>query len=339
MNGDSAGRRGANASEQALFDYFDDLLGAGEPVRTEPAHAPDTRLETARPRPQAPAARPFAEPARTLNLRMPLPPLAPTPVIEETREPEPPAVVAVPPVPSAPVSAATAKPELVNAVAIAAQPETEAAASVAAPMREATAFVAAETAKPELAAPVLETAVVAAQPEAEPIGRESAPPSWGENGQPQWAQQPFECLLFRVGGLALAVPLVELGSIYQLADRELSPIFGQAPWFMGLLPVKEHNVRVVDSARVVMPERWDESMRDQYRYVLTLNGSDWGLAVDSLINSIRLDPQQVRWRSVRSQRPWLAGTVVAQMCALLDCAQLVWLFNNQDRRRRGNIHG
>ena len=28
-----------------------------------------------------------------------------------------------------------------------------------------------------------------------------------------------------------------------------------------------------------------------------------------------LRPEQVRWRSARSKRPWLAGTVVKHMCA------------------------
>jgi purine-binding chemotaxis protein CheW len=103
---------------------------------------------------------------------------------------------------------------------------------------------------------------------------------------------------------------------------------------MGLLPVKECNMRIVDTARVVMPERYDEAMRSGYRYVITLNGSDWGLAVDQVANAVRLDPEQVRWRGQRSQRPWLAGTVVAHMCALLDAAQLAWMFHNQDRKRR-----
>ena len=32
----------------------------------------------------------------------------------------------------------------------------------------------------------------------------------------------------------------------------------------------------------------------------------------------KVDRERVRWRSDRSQRPWLAGTLVEQMCALID---------------------
>jgi purine-binding chemotaxis protein CheW len=107
---------------------------------------------------------------------------------------------------------------------------------------------------------------------------------------------------------------------------------------MGLLPVKDYNVRAIDTALVVMPERYEQPMRENYRYVISLYGADWGLAVDEVMNSVRLDPDQVRWRGQRSKRPWLAGTVVDQMCALLDIGQLAWMFHNQDRKRRQPMH-
>ena len=56
------------------------------------------------------------------------------------------------------------------------------------------------------------------------------------DGQPSWAEEPFECLLFDVAGLTLAVPLGCLGTIYPLHDQELTPLFGQPDWFLGILP-------------------------------------------------------------------------------------------------------
>ena len=153
---------------------------------------------------------------------------------------------------------------------------------------------------------------------------------WLENGRPSWAQQRFECLLFSVGGLTLAVPLVELGSIYPVT-AELTPIFGQVDWFMGLLPIKDRNIRMVNTARVVMPERYVDSMKEQFAYVISINAVDWGLAVDSVSNAITLEPDDVRWRGERGKRPWLAGTVVEHMCALLDVSQLTAMFYEQDR--------
>lgn len=179
--------------------------------------------------------------------------------------------------------------------------------------------------------PVIEPPPLVESPPADAL----APADWSANGRPLWAQARFEALLFSVGGLNLAVPLVELGSVHPLEPGQLTPIFGQAPWFLGLLSVKGGSVRAVDSARVVMPERYDGAMPATYRYLITLNGSDWGLAVDAIRDAVVLDPETVRWRGARGRRPWLAGTVVEQMCALLDVAQLTWMFHNADRRRGG----
>lgn len=153
---------------------------------------------------------------------------------------------------------------------------------------------------------------------------------WCENGRPQWAQEAFECLLFKVAGLTMAVPLVELGSIHPITD-ELTAIFGQADWFIGLMSVSAGNIRTVNTARIVMPERYDDKFVDNIGYVISINGYDWGLAVDCVDKAITLDPEAVRWRTSRSKRPWLAGTVVEYMCALLDVQAMAQMLNQSDR--------
>ena len=50
-----------------------------------------------------------------------------------------------------------------------------------------------------------------------------------------------------------------------------------------------------------------------------------GLAVHQVSRSLRLDPNEIKWRSHRGQRPWLAGTVIEHMCALLDVSELAEL--------------
>lgn len=159
------------------------------------------------------------------------------------------------------------------------------------------------------------------------------PQAWLENGRPVWAQGAFECLLFSVSGLTLAVPLVELGSIYPVKDH-LTPIIGQIDWFMGLLHVHGRNhVRTVNTAKIVMPEKYDASFVDGIRYVISINGFDWGLAVDNVDKAIKLVPDDVRWRSERSKRPWLAGTVVDYMCALVDVRELAVMLSRADHSK------
>lgn len=167
--------------------------------------------------------------------------------------------------------------------------------------------------------------------EAEAVSPELYQTTQWLNGRPSWAQQRFECLLFTVGGLTLAVPLVELGAIHPIND-EITPIFGQIDWFMGLLTVKNGTIKTVNTPKLVMPERYSELMKEQFNYVISINGVDWGLAVDKVSTAIVLEPEEVRWRTVRGKRPWLAGTVTEHMCALLDVSQLAALFIIADSR-------
>jgi purine-binding chemotaxis protein CheW len=155
-----------------------------------------------------------------------------------------------------------------------------------------------------------------------------APLALLDDGRPEWAAEPFECLLFDVAGLTLAVPLVCLGSIYPLAGKELTPLFGQPDWFLGILPSQSGNLKVLDTSRWVMPERYRDDYREGLQYVISVQGYEWGLAVHQVSRSVRLDPSEVKWRSQRQQRPWLAGTVIEQMCALLDVSALAGLIDS-----------
>lgn len=150
-------------------------------------------------------------------------------------------------------------------------------------------------------------------------------PAAHSGGQPEWGEEPFECLLFDVAGLTLAVPLVSLGSIYPLAGQDLTPLFGQPSWFLGILPSQAGNLKVLDTARWVMADRYRDDFREGLQYVISVQGYEWGLAVHQVSRSIRLDPKEVKWRSQRTQRPWLAGTVIDHMCALMDVAALAEL--------------
>lgn len=153
---------------------------------------------------------------------------------------------------------------------------------------------------------------------------------WLDNGRPAWAQQRFDVLLFEVAGLTLAVPLMSLGQIQPLTD-ELTPLFGQADWFMGLQPTAMGKIRTINTARFVMPERYEERFLDAAKYVISMAGLPWGLAVDAVNQPISLDPDGVKWRGERGKRPWLAGTVKQHMCALLDIPTMGRLLEQAER--------
>jgi len=172
-----------------------------------------------------------------------------------------------------------------------------------------------------------EPTVALVEPVAEvhlPAQRTPTPPPTSDE-RPAWADEPFECLLFDVAGLTLAVPLVCLGSIYPLAGHDLTPLFGQPDWFLGILPSQAGNLKVLDTARWIMPDRYRDDFRQGLQYVISVQGYEWGLAVHQVSRSLRLDPKEIKWRTHRGQRPWLAGTVIEHMCALLDVSELAEL--------------
>ncbi|OPG82557.1 chemotaxis protein CheW [Stutzerimonas stutzeri] len=199
--------------------------------------------------------------------------------------------------------------EIVPSALPVAVPET---APVAPPL-----VVAEAVAAPAAPEPVVEV-LVAPPPASDPLEVPA-------QAHPDWGDEPFECLLFDVAGLTLAVPLVCLGSIYPLAGQELTPLFGQPSWFLGVLPSQAGNLKVLDTARWVMPDRYRDDFREGLQYVISVQGYEWGLAVHQVSRSIRLDPSEVKWRTQRHQRPWLAGTVIEHMCALVDVTALAEL--------------
>lgn len=159
------------------------------------------------------------------------------------------------------------------------------------------------------------------------------PEEWAENGRPLWAQGRFECLLFTVAGLKLAVPLVSLGSIHRI-EEEFTPLVGRAEWFLGLYRAGERNIQAVDTAKWVMPKHYREDILQGYHFLIRLGDGNWGMACDSVEQAIQLEPEQVKWRTERSKRAWLSGTVIDHMCALLDADMLAYLLQQDAKKRR-----
>ncbi|MGF1699386.1 chemotaxis protein CheW [Photobacterium makurazakiensis] len=146
-----------------------------------------------------------------------------------------------------------------------------------------------------------------------------------------WQQQhqlgsEFQALFFDVNGVTFAVPLAELGGIHQLGD--VNHLLGRPPWYLGLMTSREHQLNVVDTARWVMPEKLnDDEHREQYRYLVMLGDSRWGLACNTLQGTETLTEHSVRWREKAGKRPWLAGMVKEKMCALIHVSELISMLN------------
>jgi purine-binding chemotaxis protein CheW len=133
----------------------------------------------------------------------------------------------------------------------------------------------------------------------------------------------FQALFFEVSGLKLAVQLTELGGIHQL--EKVSPLFGKPDWFNGVMLHRDEKLSVVDTAKWVMPEKYDEKLAESlnYQYLIMLDDSCWGLACERIVTTAVLNPGDVKWRETTGKRPWLAGMVKEKMCALINVQQLI----------------
>ncbi|TMS81832.1 chemotaxis protein CheW [Pseudoalteromonas sp. S554] len=142
------------------------------------------------------------------------------------------------------------------------------------------------------------------------------------NSESDYFDGEFQALFFEVAGLTLAVPLKALGGIHQLG--EVNHLFGKPKWFKGVMLNRDEKLNVVDTARWVMPEKYDEKLEASldYQYLITLGDSQWGLLAEKLINNITLTKEDVKWRTDQSKRPWLAGVIKEKMCALIDVDNL-----------------
>lgn len=134
--------------------------------------------------------------------------------------------------------------------------------------------------------------------------------------------EQFQVLFFLVQGVRFAVPLIDLGGIFEC--EKITQLFGKPSWFMGITDVRGSKINIVDTLRWVMPEIGDSP--DKYPYLISLGTSSWSIGCDVLEGNRTLNRSQVKWREIPGSRPWLAGIVTSDKCALLHVKALISLF-------------
>ncbi len=145
---------------------------------------------------------------------------------------------------------------------------------------------------------------------------------------PVWAQESIDVLLFDVCGLKLAVSMESLGSIIKV-ENECNHLIGRPDWFIGSYQQGDQSLYVVDTAKYIMPEKGFDLTEQGFPYLIQLQRSKWALACKSVQTTVRIEPNQVKWRSQQGKRKWLAGTVIEHMCALIHVDSLVELLESE----------
>ena len=132
----------------------------------------------------------------------------------------------------------------------------------------------------------------------------------------------FTALFFKVAGVTLAVPLVNLGGIFE--PGTITALFGKPKWYMGLMSLGQDKVSVVDTQKWMLPDI--ESPQERaYKYVIMLDKSEW---CNELIGTKVVSRDAIKWRALPGARPWLAGIVKDEMCALIHVTELLNIFRS-----------
>lgn len=170
----------------------------------------------------------------------------------------------------------------------------------------------------EVATPVEVKTETAIELQPEP---EKEPERISETGVPEWAETRFQCLLFNVSGLSLAVPLVKLNSVIPW-DENITETPNQTDWYLGLVQHLQNQIKVIDTALLVMPENrhkiLENDSKNRRSHILLVDDYKWGLACSSIGDVIWLSKDEVKWRKNKTSRAWLSGTSLEHLCAIMD---------------------
>jgi purine-binding chemotaxis protein CheW len=128
-------------------------------------------------------------------------------------------------------------------------------------------------------------------------------------------------LKFRTAGLNLAIPLEKVaGEITWSSD--IVPVAESPAWLLGQRQYDDRTVQIIDTAMFIIPKARRDAMpsasRSRYQHIIVIGNGRWGLACEKRDGQIALDTKEVNWRTEQGTRPWLAGTLTKDRCALLD---------------------
>lgn len=182
-----------------------------------------------------------------------------------------------------------------------------------------------ETAKPVKA--VAPSAEVARKSDVQLDGKEDKPVKTinALSVMPDWAQSEFQALFFKVDKLILAAPLTDLLRTIKI-EKAPTKIPGQPTWFMGLLDNKDLRIGVLDTGQLIYGKSRGQQRdleKQPFKSILISHDGKWGLACDEILSIGRLEPDKVRWRTMRHKKPWLVGTVIEELTAIIDINHLV----------------
>jgi purine-binding chemotaxis protein CheW len=147
-----------------------------------------------------------------------------------------------------------------------------------------------------------------------------------QTGQLDISQFPIQCLMFRVAGNLLSLPLIQMSGVVCWTD-ELTRLPQSPDWMLGLVKHRDQNLGILDSSSVLgIPAITGQSPG----HVLVLAGYDWALSCDALENVVKLEYDDIQWHQ-NTENTVSVGTIRTSLAYLLNPSGIVNSLNLSDQ--------
>lgn len=136
---------------------------------------------------------------------------------------------------------------------------------------------------------------------------------------------PMQCLMFRVGGHLLSIPLIQLSSVVNW-NQAITRLPESPDWLLGLVKHRDLNLRIVDS-RLLLNIKHEGNQQPEH--LLVLDDGGWAITCDHLEQVVNLDYEEIQWRPADAGQLVL-GTIRKSLSTLLNPPGITRLLNERD---------
>ena len=116
-----------------------------------------------------------------------------------------------------------------------------------------------------------------------------------------------------------------LGTINKIND-ELTKLPGKPKWFLGVHNIdKKRRFNLIDTQDVLFSDQQKKKLKNEgtiRQFSINIFGTNWALACDEVIGSIRVENGDVQWRS-ETKSQLISGTIKEKMCMLINVSKLI----------------
>ncbi len=160
----------------------------------------------------------------------------------------------------------------------------------------------------------LDSLMGVADPEASPFAVAASQPA--ANDALENSEQPQRYYTLLIQGVRLALPAERIGKLAPFTDCAGE---GASALHLGYIEFSGRLVPVLAAGELIMPGRVQPI---PYQLIVVDKAGQFALACHGSDAEIEVLSSDVRWKTDHTSRRWLAGTAIAQRCALLDTDEL-----------------